>query len=275
MFCFDRIRIIRRHFRQRFVFLSTDSGLNWINADSGISSKSINTLVGLGIYLFAGTDNGSIHSAREGKTGYQPTWKHVNAGLVNKNVQTLIVHDNLLYAGTNGGGIFFSGNNGKNWIPINEGLVSMNIFSLASSKGRLYAGTTGAGVFQFSDSSKSWRAVNNGLPDNAVVYSFASLDSNLYVGIQGGVFVTSNNGTNWRFSGLKNKNAQSFAVSGKLIYSGTYGTGVFQYGTNKNDWMDFNSELSNLYINSLFLFKDDLFAGSDGEGVYSYHLPPR
>jgi hypothetical protein len=96
--------------------------------------------------------------------------------------------------------------------------------------------------------------------------------TNLLAGISfggnGGVFLSTNNGTNWTSVGLTSINVVRFAVSNTNLFAGTYGNGVFlstNYGTN---WTPVDSGLTNLYVECLVVVGTNLFAGTYGSGVY-------
>jgi hypothetical protein len=163
------------------VYVSSDSGLSWTAAGSGITSNYVNTLVANGSNLFAGS-NGIFLSTDNGLS-----WTPVNTGLTNLNVLSLAVNGDNVYAATQGG-VFISNNNGTNWTAINNGLVdSTSLTTIAFLGNKLFAGTYN-GVYISNNNGASWSNVSNGLP-NLFVTSFASLGSNIFAGTSGaGVF---------------------------------------------------------------------------------------
>ena len=102
------------------------------------------------------------------------------------------------------GGAFRSTNNGSSWTP--AGLSNLGVISIAASSNEegginLFAGTNGNGVYFSSDNGSSWTQVNNGITD---LYIFALAvspngagGSNLFAGTSSGVFLSTNNGSNW------------------------------------------------------------------------------
>ena len=91
---------------------------------------------------------------------------------------------------------------------------------------------------------------------------------NVLAGTNNGIFLTSDNGSNWvQFNnGLTDTTVTSVAVSDKYIYAGT-SEGVF--ATNKNNfvWSQINNSLANVYINSLEVVDTMIFAGTPN-GVF-------
>lgn len=85
----------------------------------------------------------------------------------------------------------------------------------------------------------------------------------------GGIFRSTNNGTNWTAvnSGLLNRVVLSLEKSGGNIFAGTI-DGIFRstdYGTS---WTAADSGISNIEILSLAAIGTTLFAGTGGSGVY-------
>src|ERR1035437_1280709 len=103
-------------------------------------------------------------------------------------------------------------------------------------------------------------------PYGGYVYSFAISGSNLFVGTHDGVYLSTNNGNNWNYSGLINNVVRSLVVNGKNIYAGTSG-GFYIWSNNKKKWAQFNDGLTNKDIHALIISGNNIFAGSSGGGV--------
>ncbi|MFZ1979439.1 MAG: T9SS type A sorting domain-containing protein, partial [Bacteroidota bacterium] len=128
------------------VFLSTNSGTDWIVADSGLPVDDYVVSFGAsGTNLFAGTYTGSIFLSANNGT----SWNAVNTGLTNMTVNTFVVSGTNIFAGTQGGGVLLSINNGAKWTQVNTGLMDTNVYALAVSGHDLFAGT-GHGVWRRS-----------------------------------------------------------------------------------------------------------------------------
>ncbi|MHB8337039.1 MAG: WD40/YVTN/BNR-like repeat-containing protein, partial [Ignavibacteriaceae bacterium] len=113
-----------------------------------------------------------------------------------------------------------------------------------------------------------WKSV--GLNDQ-YVWTFAVIDSNIFAGSGGGgIFLSSNNGTNWTQinSGLTNFVINALVVSpnGTNIFAGT-AKGIFLSKDNGTNWVSIDSGLTNQYVWSLFISDTNLFAGTE-KGVF-------
>jgi hypothetical protein len=79
-----------------------------------------------------------------------------------------------------------------------------------------------------------------------------------------GVFLTTNNGTNWTEvnNGLTNTSIQAFAASGANLFTGTYNGGVFLTTNNGTNWTEVNNGLTNTNVLALAVTGANLFAGT-------------
>jgi hypothetical protein len=101
--------------------------------------------------------------------------------------------------------------------------------------------------------------------------SLAVSGTNLFAAINWvGVFLSTNNGTNWTpvNSGLTNTAVMSLAVSGTNLFVGTNGGGVFLSTNNGTSWTAASTGLGGTSVNTLAVSGTNLFAGTGGGGVY-------
>ena len=97
------------------------------------------------------------------------------------------------------------------------------------------------------------------------------MGTNLFAGSAGGgVFLSTNNGTNWSAvnSGLTQLSVNSLATLGTYIYAGTSGGGIFISTNNGLNWNTVNTGLTNLYVFSLKTIGTNIFAATYGGGVF-------
>ncbi len=119
-------------------------------------------------------------------------------------------------------------------------------------------------------SSGQWVQTNVGLAGGHV-HALANNGTNVYAGTtSGGVFLSTNSGSNWTQSDLKLGNILCFAFAGTNIFAGTYGAGVYFSTNNGTNWHHVNSDLSNWPIYSLVAYDTNLFAGSYGKVFLSH-----
>jgi hypothetical protein len=117
-------------------------------------------------------------------------------------------------------------------------------------------------------------STNNGTSWTAVnsgltnndIRSLAISGTNIFAGTGGGVFLTTNSGTSWTNSGLTNTSIRSLAISGTNIFAG--GWGVFLSTNNGTSWTSVNSGLTDSSISSLTVSGTNIFAGTWQSGVF-------
>jgi ligand-binding sensor domain-containing protein len=98
------------------------------------------------------------------------------------------------------------------------------------------------------------------------------IGTNLFAGNEdGGVFLSTNNGTSWTAvnTGMTNTKVFSLAVSGTNLFAGTFG-GVFLSTNNGASWTAVNTGLTSSFVFALYVSGTNLLAGTGGGGVFLY-----
>ncbi len=124
-----------------------------------------------------------------------------------------------------------------------------------------------AGLFWISSVSSAqftgnWELVNG--DNTSTVSSYALRGSKLFVSTYNGIFLSTNNGSDW--ISIKNNLAANFVntivVNGDYVFVGTEGLGIFVSTNDGNDWQEVNNGLSNLEVKSIAIKGDYIFAGT-------------
>jgi len=119
------------------VSLSTNNGVSWTTANSGLTNHNVTSLAVIGATLFAGTDGGGVFRSVDNGT----SWTAVNSGLTNLWVTSLAVSGTCLIAGAhNGGGAYLSADNGAHWGRF--GLNGGSVWALVVKDASIFAGTS-------------------------------------------------------------------------------------------------------------------------------------
>jgi photosystem II stability/assembly factor-like uncharacterized protein len=258
---------------QAGVYRSTDSGVSWSQANSGLTITSVSSLAFSGSSLFAGTTYGGIFRSTDNGSN----WTEVNTGLSVLFINTLAVSGSNIYAGARhsvtGGGVFLSTNNGDNWSYI--GLTDQEVYSLAISGNDIFAGTDG-GVFLTTNNGVNWTAVNSGLNAD-VVYALEISDGNLYAGTSDGIFYSVDNGSNWTNISsalLDDKIIRSIALYSSNIIVGTGGYGAYLSTNNGISWEENDKGFPNSFseIFALTISNTKIYAGTLFRGAWERPL---
>jgi photosystem II stability/assembly factor-like uncharacterized protein len=167
-----------------------------------------------------------------------------------------------LFAGTSSG-VLISTDNGSSWS--NAGLMSYRVQCLTECGGKLFAGTGNQGIFCTTDNGVSWTSVSTG-QTNSDILCLTTIGTNIIAGTYGGVFLSTNNGTNWNRTGPI-YSAMSLLTSGTNLFVGTM-SGVYLSTNNGNNWIDVNTGFHDYGVYSLSASGGNLYAGAMQGGVY-------
>ena len=122
-------------------------------------------------------------------------------------------------------------------------------------------------------SPAQWVQTNG--PCGGHVYAFASIGTDLFAGLENGVYRSTNNGDSWTTvnAGIEPGTVQSLAVAGTKLFAGTLNNGVFLSTDNGGTWTAASSGLVKRMIYSLAIMPEgaggtNMFAGTSGDGVY-------
>lgn len=119
-----------------------------------------------------------------------------------------------------------------------------------------------------SMASAQWVHTNG--PDGGTVYCFAISGTNIFAGTEGGVFLSTDNGTNWTpaNSGIGDSHFVWSLVSNGTNLVAAAASGVFLSTDNGASWIEVNSPLVGHYVKALAFSGANLFAGTTGSHVF-------
>jgi photosystem II stability/assembly factor-like uncharacterized protein len=231
------------------VFRSIDLGATWAPIpspiQSGLTERSVQSLLVSGGTLYAGTILGHIFRSEDGGL----TWNGASVGLSGNYVSALVERDGILYAGLRPnalcqscGGVFVSLDRGGSWDAFNSGLSNfggLSVISILASRDLLLAGTA-AGVFRLGPVG-TW--VPSGL-DSYAVTSFTEVGSTIFAGADAidetgsfpisGVFRSDDRGLTWMRTGLPVVDIRALASVGDGLLAA--GDGAFRSDDNGQSW---------------------------------------
>jgi hypothetical protein len=117
------------------------------------------------------------------------------------------------------------------------------------------------------NASAQW--LSTSAPIGGTVNALVISGSNIYAGTQNtGVFLSTNNGTNWTVKGLTGMEITSLAVSGSTIFAGANYNGVYLSTNNGSNWTAVNTGLNGQYIRAIAVSGSNIFAGTFNGGVF-------
>lgn len=225
------------------IFISSDNGKTWREANQGLGNLVINALVTVGGNVLAATNNSIYRSSDGGQN-----WTMTTVGR-NQFVRALEVSNGVAFAGTSSGSVYRSTDHGQSWEE--RGIITNRpaISALVTLGESLFAGTS-RGVFRSTDQGQSWTTASSGLPNNAlpVVLSLGVSNGALYLGTNSyrntanqnlpQVYRSTDNGQSWAAvggviqlnldGGIGIADASKLAFEGATIYALTgFGAAIY------------------------------------------------
>ncbi len=167
------------------IYHSTDDGVTWSIADSGLITTYVNTLLVDSNNIYAGTYgyNAGVFLSTNNLVSWQPA----NIGLPYASISTLYLNGNNLIAGGLSNELFITNDNGTNWAVSNTGLPqNARVTSIAADSTKLYAGTKSEGVYYSSDNGQTWAISNSSGPRPTSVDVVTTFGGALFAGTSPG-----------------------------------------------------------------------------------------
>lgn len=222
------------------IYRSTDGGITWQPANSGLTSPYV--------YGLAISPNYAV--------------------------------DRTVYAATAMTGVFKSVDGGASWSAVNNGLGSLQMSAVSVNPmdpQLVLAGTYDRGIYRSTNGGASWSHV---LLGNDVVWTIATSPVNpaiVYAGTDGGVFRSDNRGQSWTYVGGLGR-TYSLALDhldAQVVFAGTSGSGVLITTNGGLYWRPLDEGLENRVVQALALDYTGcelIYAGTN-DGVWERRLP--
>ncbi len=254
------------------VIVSADSGITWIELDSGDEDNNISVLFAHEGKVFEGARTGSIFNldSSDDSTSYEYTLPGPVSGfaaigpfLFAATSQEL-GYTQALASSTNMGATWELGSG-------NFATFSVNTFSI-SPYSELFAGTTDSGIIFSLDFGNSWQTTPDDSIFNSIeVVSLATEGNNVYAGTEYyGVYRSTDDGETWAAINTElplNVSVSALYPVGSWIYAGT-DSGVFLSMDSGLTWTPHNTGLTNLDVQAFIMNGNIMLAGTNGDGIF-------
>jgi photosystem II stability/assembly factor-like uncharacterized protein len=158
------------------------------------------------------------------------------------------------------------------WVHSSE-LSTQTVVSFNAIGGNLFAGTQDSGLYLSNDNGLTWTPKDSGLNGNQISTLLAD-GTELIAGTNMGAFRSTNGGTSWFNTALRNFGVTSLALGpsnsgGKILFAGTGGFGVESSPDSGGFWTTANTGLpQNSEVAALAYCGYNLVAGMTNGGVY-------
>lgn len=276
------------------LYSSVDGGTTWNKVTSGIDGQSpVFDVTDNGTALFAACDAGVFRSTNNGTDWAGPlilgaqavvadganiaaistsviytssdngtTWGSSSTGLPPATfIHTLFYKGSTLFTATEDG-IFRSTDHGATWLPSSTGITDRAVRTLGAFSESVLAGTTAGGINRSTDDGATWSASSSGI-NESVVPSLLVVGSHIFAGTGGGVYLSTDLGVSWNYSGLADQ-IYALAALHDTVFAATLDSGIFRSTDDGNTWISASNGLSpgGHGVRSLLAISGQLFAGT-------------
>jgi photosystem II stability/assembly factor-like uncharacterized protein len=225
------------------IYRSSDQGTSWVQMNTGLTNLVIYSLaINPAGHIFAATGAGIYYTENSGLT-----WIQTN--FTNPTESIAIKSNGYIFAADVSGSVYRSTDNGVSWTNIPNGLSTATIILLAiNHNGDVFAASF-FGLYKTENDGNSWTHL---IPINGMIHSLVinSID-HIFVGFDGGVSRSVNNGTNWEEinAGLTNPHVRSLGINiDGIIFAGTYDGGIFRSIESTTAIEDYNHEIVPTFV---------------------------
>ncbi|HMQ70578.1 MAG TPA: hypothetical protein PKA90_16485, partial [Ignavibacteria bacterium] len=246
------------------IIRSSNNGISWEYANSGLTNLSVSSVKSSGSNLFASTMGGGVFIS----TDNGENWTEVNNGLYRLKVSDLIITNNAIFAGMGLGGIYYSTNNGSQWNNLNAKFYSYDAYGDIISNNQFIFANFNSGILRSSDNGDSWEFFDNNLPAGS--NAFAVKDNFIFNGYsQIGVYRSSDNGSNWQScaTGLDIPSLKVMTSNSQYLFSGAGNGMIYRTSNYGLNWTSINTGMQINNMRKMISFDSKLYIGANS-GLY-------
>lgn len=245
---------------------SVDFGVTWQSASTGLGPH-VTSMKSNGTDLYAGTTTGGVY--RTTNAGIQwSLLGSLSTEVENISILGTTIYASTWSNGV--GDLFVSTDDGGTWTLTTNDMIATRVHAVDLRNGVLHAGTAGNGFFTSADAGDTWNALNSGLPQNMEIRCISANGPDLLIGGDAGAYASANGAVSWNFGGmgLTNSSMTRMARIGSNVFAAT-ASGIFITTNNGSNWTPVNSGLgSDPYMMDVFAQADTLYA-CGSTGVYT------
>ncbi len=231
--------------------------------------KNICSIATNGSNIFAGNTEGKVYRSLDNGISWQRILNLYETNNAYK-IYSLTVNDNNVFVGTQKG-IYLSRDNGSTW---REALaINKTVYSIVTSGTNVFAGTN-QGLYLSTNNGISWRQVDNIL-NNSSIYTLGFSNSVLYAGFGngklnsiGGIYISSDLGSNWTPILEVNNLVTNLAVNGVNIFASTDTGKVYLSTNNGYKWTPANVGVIYPTVWSTSISGNNIYTATEYGGVY-------
>ncbi len=250
------------------VYKSTDNGVTWSPAKTGMGPKDTRAIVSSCSTVVAGANYAGVYRS----TNNGSSWNRSMAGFpAGSTVAGLYASGSTVLAGTYDG-VYRSVDNGLNWNKLygnNDTINYSLVRGIYQNGDTIFAGCElqyHAAVYRSTDNGLTWLRKTSGISTtlkflNAVTES----GNNVLAGTDSGVYYSTNNGENWIHGNGLTYYVTNLATGGGYVYAACDYLGIYRSSDNGVNW---NVTISGLDFTSVGAMNNYACVGSSEQGAY-------
>jgi len=253
------------------VFRSIDQGISWQQINSGIINSTVNAIaINSDNSLFAGTVDGVFRSDDDGKQWQRMYFPGTGDNDLMEFSLDPYIYDFVMNPSTGSmfvatrKGVFRSNTGGGSWI-----FVISDVFETLAinSDFQIFGGSPGAGIFRTSNNGNTWESINAGLSNTFISAIGISNNNKIFAGTNGGLFVSTDNGSSWKYADLMVKSVRDIVINSKGdIFVADAGAGVYYSSDDGMSWKPRSDDIS--YIESLLVDSSGVLYAGTLNGIF-------
>ena len=228
-------------------YKTTDNGNTWITINNGFTAprKVKDFYYADGKLWCAAENNGLFYS-----TNFGNLWIREHSSSI-VNPDAVVASGNYVIVSSTY--VYYSTNLGSNWINMNQGQYPVFVGSLIINGNNIYAASSNNshGCFVSFLGGTSWTRINGNLTgDNSEMDEIRYENNKIYAATQGGIWSSSDNGTNWinLNTALTNVNLWALHLRNSNIFVGsgndvTNHSKIYLSNNDGSSWSDISSGL--------------------------------
>jgi photosystem II stability/assembly factor-like uncharacterized protein len=243
------------------LFKSTDGCKTWIKADSIKSNSKIMALALCGNTIFAATGADGIYRSVDNGT----TWHKTNAF---DSTLCITVNDSFILAG-NTRGIQLCRVDDSLWTWVDKKFPTDGMFSIAAHDSMVFAGGYLSGAFRSTNYGKTWESIDTTTFPASNTRSFAICGDTVFASLLlGGIYRSTDNGVSWiKLKGLSSSGYGDIVKIDSTVVVST-SSGIYYSVDYGSTWYKATSGLENKNVCSLFSAGNELYAGTELDGIW-------
>jgi photosystem II stability/assembly factor-like uncharacterized protein len=248
------------------VYAYSGTGTSWSEVAWNLPQGTLFTFVKkIGSIMFAATTPGLYRSTDDGAH-----WTAADSGMGDARifVDDIAAAGKYLFAATIDG-VFRSTDGGAIWSASSASLGVLSVHRLAVMDTVIFAaGDSYCGMYRSSDYGETWTQYRKGLENASMIHSLVVVDTTLFAGADGGVFLSTDKGETWtrRSDGMTNSCVSVLIATVTGFFAGTSG-GVFYSADKGMSWTPSSAGMTNTSITTLWANDSVIVAGLHPFGV--------